>query len=310
MASAVGIDVSKTWLDVAVDDEDWRVRNTEAGVRKLIESLPSGAGPVVLEATGGFEALALGELHEAGFEVVRVQPARARHYAKATGQLAKTDVIDARLLADMGDSLGARLRRWSPTSATCRDLRALVQRRRQLVQQRDDERRRLRQASAVVQSLIEGSIKRLKKDIEKVEKAIVRRAAKDDQATEDIAVLESTTCVGWVTAVTLVALLPELGTLSRTEIASLVGIAPMNRDSGEKNGRRRTTGGRRHVRSALYMAALVGVRYNPVLKAHYAHLCARGKLPKVALVACMRKLLIHLNSKMAARPTKEVVPLI
>lgn len=307
MASAVGIDVSKKYLDVAVEGRCQRFYNTEAGLRRLQAWLPSNGRLVVLEATGGFEVLALTQLHAAGFDVVRVQPSRARSFAKATGRLAKTDIIDARLLADMGDSLGSRLRRWAPTSQTCQDLRALVHRRRQLVQDRDDERRRLRHASPLVQKLIEASIKRLKKDIAKVENLIAQRIAKDDQATEDVELLVSTRGVGWVTAATLVALLPELGTLSRRQIAALVGIAPMNHDSGDRRGRRRTGGGRRNVRRALYMAALVGVRHNPHLKAHYAQLCARGKPAKVAIVACMRKLLVHLNSKMAARPTKAVV---
>ena len=183
----------------------------------------------------------------------------------------------------MGESLGDPLRRWAHTRPVQQDPRALVQRRRQLVNYRDDER-----------PLVAASIERIKADIKVVEACIVELVAQDPSTSQDVAVLESTVGVGWVTAVTLLALLPELGRLSRTQVAALVGIAPMNRDSGETTGRRHTTGGRRHVRSALYMATRVGVRHNDVLKARYAHLCSRGKKPKVA---CMRKLLIHLNEK-------------
>ena len=189
MARAVGIDVSKDWLDVAIDRRNWRVRNTREGV-------PKDAGPVVLVASGGFEACALGGLFDAGLQVVLVQPGRARYFAKATGQLAKTDTIDARLLAHMGESLGDPLRRWAHTRPVQQDPRALVQRRRQLVNYRDDER-----------PLVAASIERIKADIKVVEACIVELVAQDPSTSQDVAVLESTVGVGWVTAVTLLALL-------------------------------------------------------------------------------------------------------
>ncbi|MCK6508194.1 transposase [Myxococcota bacterium] len=302
MASVgVGIDVSKDWLDVAttVSETPWRVRNSGAGLTMLCEQLaPLDVHRVVLEASGGYEALALQVLHAAGLAVVLVQPMRARHFARAIGRKARTDAIDAQVLAHMAKLAVDETPRWEPVEELIADLRALVERRQQLLALRDGEKKRLRFARDVVRPDIEAAVVALSAQVKDLEARIDALVASNERGNAEVEVLESVRGVGRVTATTLRVLVPELGTLTRSEVAALVGIAPINRDSGTKLGRRYIQGGRHAARQCLYMAALAAGRWNDVVKDQYARLMARGKKPKVALVACMRKLLIHLNSLM------------
>lgn len=313
MASAgVGIDVSKDWLDVATTASaaPWRVRNCGAGLTKLREQLAEiDVHRVVLEASGGYEALALHALHEAGLAVVLVQPMRARHFARAIGRKAKTDAIDALVLAQMAKLAVDDTPLWEPVEEVIADLRALVERRQQLLALRDGEKKRLRFARDVVRPDIEAAVAALSAQVKDLEARIDVLVASNERVTAEVEVLESVRGVGRVTATTLRVLVPELGTLTRGQVAALVGVAPINRDSGGKVGRRYIEGGRHAPRQCLYMAALAAGRWNDVVKDQYARLVARGKKPKVALVACMRKLLIHLNSRMRSHlqgPTSTV----
>lgn len=300
MASVgVGIDVSKDWLDVAVTEvaAAWRVANSPAGLTALVAQL--AAWPVhriVLEASGGYETAALDRLYAAGFAVVLVQPMRARHFARALGQYAKTDVIDAKVLARMAVLAVDDAPRWEPVADQVADLKALVERRQQVLTQRDGEKKRLRFARAIVRTDLERAVAELTAQVGELERRIDGLVAAHGRLRAEVGVLESVRGVGRVSAATLRVVVPELGTLTRQAVAALVGVAPMNRDSGGKSGRRYIRGGREAARQALYMAALAATRWNSVIKARYAALVAAGKKPKVALVACMRKLLIHLNS--------------
>jgi transposase len=251
---------------------------------------------VVLEASGGYEGLALVRLHEARIAVVLVQPMRARHFARAVGRRAKTDVIDAIVLAQMARVAVEDTPLWEPVEEVVADLKALVDRRQQLLKQRDGEQKRLRFARAVVKEDLEADVAALTEKVRALEQRINALIESSARLTAELNVLESVRGVGRVSAATLRVTVPELGTLTRQEVAALVGVAPMNRDSGNKGGQRYIQGGRDAARHCLYMAALAATRWNPVIKARYASLVARGKKPKVALVACMRKLLIYLNS--------------
>ncbi|MGB5081497.1 MAG: IS110 family transposase [Burkholderiales bacterium] len=297
----VGIDVSKDWLDVATTARaaPWKVPNSAAGLSQLVAQLREvDVHRVVLEASGGYEGTALAALHEAGFAVVLIQPVRARHFARALGQHAKTDALDAHVLARMARLAVDEVPLWVPVADHVADLKALVERRQQLLALRDGEQKRLRFARAVVRADLERAVVALTTQVADLERRIDALVASSDRLTAEVEVLESVRGVGRVSAATLRVVIPELGTLTRQQVAALVGVAPMNRDSGGKSGRRYTQGGRAGARRALYMAALAAARWNTVIKTRYAHLLAKGKKPKVALVACMRKLLIHLNSLM------------
>ena len=299
--AGVGIDVSKDWLEVVTTEgaASWRVRNSVAGVDVLVsQRSPVAVHRVVLEASGGYESLALERLHAAGFPVVLVQPMRARHFARALGQYAKTDAIDAHVLARMALLAVENAPLWAPTAEHVADLKALVDRRQQLLVLRDGEKKRLRFARTIVRADIERAVAALTAQVADLEQRIDALVASSPRLAADVGLLESVRGVGRVSAATLRVVVPELGALTRQQVAALVGVAPMNRDSGGKTGRRYIRGGRDVARHALYMAALAATRWNPTIKARYAHLVAQGKKPKVALVACMRKLLIHLNSLM------------
>ncbi len=299
--AGVGIDVSKDWLDVATTEAGapWRVPNSAEGLSQLVAQLEAvDVHRVVLEASGGYEAGALEGLHAAGFAVVLVQPLRARHFARALGQYAKTDAIDAHVLARMALLAVDDAPRWEPVAEQVADLKALVDRRQQLLVQRDGEKKRLRFARAIVRPDLERAVADLTAQVAELEQRIDMLVASRNRLAEEIELLESVRGVGRVSAATLRVVIPELGTLTRQQVAALVGVAPINRDSGGKSGRRYIRGGRDVARQALYMAALAAARWNTVIQARYAHLVAKGKKPKVALVACMRKLLIHLNSLM------------
>jgi transposase len=297
----VGIDVSKETLDVATSDRTvtLHVTNDAEGFECIIAALRDVAvHRVLLEASGGYERGALIALFEAGLPVVLVQPVRARNFARALGRRAKTDPIDAAVLAMMAALVVDDVPLWAPTEDALADLEALVERRQNLIVVRDAERKRLRLARSIVRADIETLVTELTAKIADLERRIDEIIAEVTSLADDAKVLESVKGVGRISAATLLVSLPELGTLTRGEIAALAGVAPMNRDSGSWSGQRFIHGGRAQARNALYMMALTGTRWNPVIRERYAYLRSKGKKPKVALVACMRKLLIHLNGLM------------
>ncbi|MGH7360397.1 MAG: IS110 family transposase [Candidatus Methylomirabilales bacterium] len=293
----VGIDVAKATLDVAVHPTAarWTVAHTEREVAALPTRLAALAPAlVVLEATGGLERPLVGALAAAGLPVVVVNPRQIRDFAKATGILAKTDALDAAVLAHFAAAVRPTPRPL-PDAAT-QTLAALVTRRRQLVEMLTAERNRLGSAPRALRAEIQAHITWLKRRLGRLDEDLNQaiRTSPAWRVQDDL--LQSVPGVGPVLSRTLLASLPELGTLHRRAIAALVGVAPLNRDSGTCRGRRRVWGGRAAVRAVLYMGALVAVRHNPVLRAFYQRLRAVGKLPKVALTACMRKLLTILNA--------------
>lgn len=295
--SFVGIDVAKDHLDLALrpTGDRWTVPNDERGIRTVCRRLQTSAPAlIVLEATGGLELPLTGALAVAKLPVVVVNPRQIRDFAKATGRLAKTDAIDAAVLAQFAEAVRPEPRPL-PDAAT-QALTALLTRRRQLIDMRTAETNRLGPASASVRkgirvhiTWLEGRLAELDEELATTIRESPLWRAKDD-------LLQSTPGVGPVLARTLLASLPELGTLTRQQIAALVGVAPLNRDSGRFRGSRHVWGGRAHVRAALYMGTLVATRFNPVIRAFYQRLCAAGKPKKVALTACMRKLLTILNA--------------
>jgi transposase len=293
----VGIDVAKAHLDIALRPTGtrWTVANDDAGIADLVTQL-QGVCPtlIVLEATGGLQRPVVAALTVAALPVVVVNPRQARDFAKATGQLAKTDALDARALAHFAEAIRPTPR--PVPDAQTEELRALLARRRQLIAMRTAEQNRLGSASRRLYADIEAHITWLNARIVTLDDALdtALRASPVWREREDL--LRSVPGIGPVCARTLVLDLPELGTLSRQHLAALVGLAPFHRDSGTLRGTRTIWGGRAQVRTALYMSTLVAVRYNPVLKAFYQRLRAAGKVAKVALVACMRKLLTILNA--------------
>lgn len=298
----VGIDVSKATLDVAACTAEGplpagatSVPNSEAGLATLVPQLVARApAVVVLEATGGYERLAVATFALAGVPVVVVNPRQVREFAKAVGQLAKTDRLDAALLARFAERIRPALRELR--SLETAPLTEQIRRRRQLVDMITAESNRRALASATVRRRVEVHIAWLERELANIERDLQRliEASPLWRARDDL--LQSVPGIGPRVACGLIALLPELGTLNRQQISALVGLAPFNDDSGGRRGVRHIKGGRAAVRTVLYMGALVGVRYNPVLKVFYQRLRAAGKPAKVALVACMRKLLTILNA--------------
>ncbi len=293
----IGIDVSKATLDVAVHPsvEAWQASNDVRGIETLVERL-TGHAPalIVLEATGGYEIPVVAALGAAGLPVAVVNPRQVRDFAKATGRLAKTDRIDAGILALFAERVRPELR-VLPTEAA-QELEGLLARRRQILEMTQAERNRLEHARGAVKRDLLEHIRYLEKRLAKVEEETAERIRESPlwRAKEDL--LRSVPGVGAVVSRTLIAELPELGQLTRREIASLVGVAPMSRDRGKTRGKRMVWGGRSSVRAALYMGALVGVRRNSTIRTFYQRLRAAGKPAKVALTACMRKLLTILNA--------------
>jgi transposase len=249
---------------------------------------------IVLEPTGGFEMLVAAELTQANLPAVVVNAKRVRDFARATGKLAKTDKLDARVLAHFAAAVRPPLRRLR--SEEEEQLTALLTRRRQIVDMLTVEKNRLVTVRAKMRTAIEAHIRWLSENLKELDQEIEDFVESSPLWKEHDALLQSVPGVGRVTSGTLLAMLPELGKLNRQEIAALVGVAPLNKDSGKKQGRRRVYGGRADVRSVLYMAALAAKKYNPVIKKFYDRLIQHGKEKKVALTACMRKLLVILNA--------------
>jgi transposase len=303
----VGVDVAKDWLDVAQRPEGapWRVSNDERGIAALVERLVQlRPALVVLEATGGMEMPVVGALVIVQLPTAVVNPRQVREFARATGRLAKTDAIDAQVLAQFGEAVRPELRPF-PDAAT-QELSALLARRRQLVGMLTAEKNRLRTAAKAVRADVQEHIRWLERRLSDLDGQLAQSIRSSPSWRELDNLLKSTPGVGPVLSVTLLAELPELGTLGRKEIAALVGVAPLNWDSGHLRGKRRVWGGRSRVRAALYMAALVAARRNPVIRAFYERLVEAGKPKKVALTACMHKLLTILNAMIRHRTTWSV----
>jgi transposase len=298
----VGIDVSKARLDVAVHEPatDWQVEHTEAGIAALIERLQSLQPTlIVLEATGGYELVLVAELAAARLPVVVTNPRRVRNFARATGKLAKTDKLDARMLAHFAAVLRPEPR--ALPSEQEEHLTALLTRRRQIVEMLTVEKNRLHTVRAPLRTDIEEHLAWLTDKLAKLDAEIDQFIQSSGLWSEKASLLNSVPGVGRITTSTLLAMLPELGTLNRQEIAALVGVAPLNRESGRKTGRRHVYGGRTAVRAVLYMAALSASRHNAKIRQFYEHLIQQGKEKKVALTACMRKLLVILNAMLRTR---------
>ena len=295
MSVWIGIDVAKASLAVHLhpDAQLLSIPNTPDGHARLLAQVKGRqVGNVLLEATGGYERELMRALAAAGLPVTRVNPRRARAFAQAMGKTAKTDPIDAALLARMAELVVAERRQPDPLQEELRDL---VQRREQLVQQRDDERRRLKQAThaRVRDSLIE-HIGYLRRQIRQMDRDIILARRRLDQVLGER--LMAVPGIGEVTTASLMAYLPELGSLDRRQIAALAGLAPYNLDSGQKSGKRRIRGGRAAIRRVLYMASWSVIRKQPDFAARYQRLLQQGKCAKLAITACMRVLLIRLNA--------------
>jgi transposase len=293
----IGIDVSKARLDVSVRPLDRResVANDEVGIMALVKRLREmQPALIVLEATGGVERQVVRALASEELAVVVVNPRQVRDFAKATGQLAKTDSIDAEVLARFGEAVRPALRPLA--DAGSEELRARVARRRQITEMIVAERNRTSGASKGVRKRIDAHIRWLEAELKRADEDLDQSIRQSPIWREKEDLLKSVPGIGPVVSRTLLAELPELGRLNRKQIAALVGVAPLNWDSGTLRGRRAIWGGRATVRAALYMAALVASRRNSVIRDFYRRLRNAGKAPKVALVACMRKLLTILNA--------------
>lgn len=292
----IGIDVAKHHLDIAVHaGKTWRVRNTEEGIAELVKTLQELAPPlVVLEATGGYERGVTAAIAAAELPVAVVNPRQVRDFAKATGVLAKTDELDAKVLAHFAATIQPEPR--GLADAELKEMRDRLTRRRQVVGMLVAEKNRLKQVTGVVRARITEHIEFLEQELDETTEELDTLLHHSPLWQEREDLLRSVPGIGLVASLTLVSALPELGTLSRKEIAKLAGVAPLNRDSGQRRGHRTVWGGRAEVRSVLYMATLAATRHNPVIAKMYQGLLDKGKPKKVAVVACMRKLLTILNA--------------
>ena len=293
---SVGIDVSKAALDLSLhpSGKSWQAAHSPAGISALAEEL-NALEPVVVvvEATGGLETSLAMALGAAGLPVTVVNPRQVRDFARATGRLAKTDKLDAQVLAQFGAAVQPPVR---PLPDEARlELRALVARRQQLLEMITAEKNRMRRTTPGVQQRIEVHVQWLQAQLKELDRDQGDFLRSSPLWQDEVKLLQSVPGVGPIVTATLIARLPELGTLNRKEVAALVGVAPFNRDSGTLRGKRTVWGGRGPLRTALYMATLSASRHNPVLREFYQRLCAAGKPKKVALTACLRKLLVILN---------------
>lgn len=292
---AVGMDVCKAHLDVAVHGEKTvqRHKNTPAGIARLIKQLGKQEDVRIgVEATGGYEEELLDACAAAGLWIAQINAKQAKDFARATGQLAKTDDLDAQILAEMVSVLLPRLRRHQPAPAWQRELKSWARRRKQVTEQIGANTQQLAMTAPAVMKLIKKTLAALRH-----ERALIDAAIKTLLQEHATPAIRSGKGMGPVFQATTLVWLPELGRLNRQQIAKLAGVAPLNRDSGQSQGKRKIYGGRGQLRVALYMATLSAVRWDPDLKAHYQQLRARGKVAKVALVACMRKLLCIVNAR-------------
>ena len=293
----VGIDVAKTSLEIAEHSsgQQWSFSNDDSGISQAITHLQKlTPSLVVLEATGGIEVPVTAALAATGIPVVVVNPRQIRDFAKATGRLAKTDTLDARVMAHFAAAIHPTPR--PIPDAQAQEFSAMLARRHQLVEMLTAEKNRLGTALKPVKTGIQDHISWLEQELDKINSELRRHIQQSPIWREKDNLLQSVPGVGPVLSVTLLTGLPELGILNRREIAALVGVAPLNRDSGNLKGKRTVWGGRAMVRATLYMGTLVATRYNPAIKIFYQRLCAAGKSKKVALTACMRKLLTILNA--------------
>jgi transposase len=296
--SWIGIDVAKATLDLHFlpSGQAHSLANSPAGYRQLLKLLPApGACRIALEATGGYERQLVAELLDAGFHVAVVNPKRVRDFARALGLAAKTDRLDARVLALFAEKVQPAPAQKTPEKQA--EIQQLVARRRQLIDLRTQESNRWDVTrSKPARKSIQAVLNTLERQVRDIEKAIENLVESDDDWRQKTELVQSVPGLGGVTATTLLADVPELGQLNRQQISSLVGLAPFNRDSGQHQGKRTIGGGRKSVRSVLYMAALAARRCNPVIKAFADRLAQHGKPFKVVLTACMRKLLVIVNS--------------
>jgi len=301
MDNCIGIDISKNTFDVhcLIDGSDHHVDYTEKNIRYTVERLVSAEpGLIVMEATGGYEIPLAEELFAAGLPVAIVNPKRIRDFAKAIGQTAKTDRIDARIIARFGAILQP-----PPTDApdeTLVRIRALTARKRQLIKMRTAEKNRTEHSrDEFTARSIRTVIEALNAQIAAVEEQVRTLVSSSPNLKRKAEIIRSVPGLGEKTADTLVTDMPELGTLNRRQAAALTGTAPINRDSGQFRGKRMTGGGRCEVRKTLYMPTLAAIRHNPVIRSYYHRLLATGKKKMVAVVACMRKIIVVVNSMLA-----------
>ncbi len=306
----VGVDVAKSALDVAVTDseEARQFANDDKGISQAVSYI-AGLKPVmiILEATGNLEMPLAAALQASHLPVVVINPRQVRDFARATGALAKTDTIDARILALFGARVKPEIRPLPDKNA--RDMRSLLTRRRQLVEMLTSEHNRLSQTHEDIRLGVEAHIEWLEEALSDINDDLECRIKHSPSWLKKNNLLKSVPGVGKVVSYTILIELPELESLNRRKIAALVGVAPLNRDSGTMRGRRTVGGGRAKLRSTLYMAALVASRCNPIIAAFYQRLVDAGKAKKVALVACMRKLLTILNAMMRAMATWQPGPI-
>ena len=294
-ACVIGVDVSKMKLDVALPEKSVTIDNEPKSIQQLVNRIKSDSVIVVMEATGGYESQLVQALHCHDIPLAVVNPRRVRDFAKGIGMDAKTDLIDAELLAYYGEITKPAPQ--PPKSDELKKLRGLVERRRQIRGHIDQETNRLQQVDDIeIKTLIQESLEWLKKQLKCLDKRLAQATQQLTADRRKKEILESAKGIGPVAVSTFLAELPELGQLNRSEIAKLVGIAPMNNDSGQRDKKRKTMGGRSYVRRVLYMATLAAIQFNPTIRTFYQHLVAKGKAKKVALVAAMRKFLTILNS--------------
>lgn len=299
----VGVDVAKAFLDVALEQESWRVTNDAAGRSALVERLSQMAGSVqvICEASGGYERALIQALQSGGLKVSLVQASRVRQYARASGVLAKTDSIDAQLLCRFGQAL--RPQASAAPKPDQEKLRELESQRRHLSRLLvAEQNRRAQLTDKALLRLSKALLTQIQKQIAQIDLLVQQVIAHNHELCAKARKLSALRGVGPRTAALLLAQMPELGELNRRQAAALAGLAPFNRDSGTARGKRAIFGGRRAVRCGLYMAALVATRHNPILAQFYRRLRAAGKPPKLALTATMRKLLIALNSSLKTDP--------
>jgi len=298
----VGIDVSKNKLDIAFgkNTSPFTIPYNEKGIDSLIQKLlKCQIQLIVLESTGGLENKIFRQLQKRNFPVVVVNPRQIRDFAKATGQLAKTDSLDARIIAHFAEAIQPEVRPVLDEKA--QQFKALIRRRKQIVKLISAEKNRLQQAPEILIDDIKEHIHFLQKQLEKINSDIDKHLSSNDDWKDIQKLLQSVPGIGPITSASIIVELPELGRLNRKKIAALTGVAPFNRDSGKFKGTKSVWGGRADIRAILYMATLSAVRFNSVIKNFYLRLLNAGKKKKVAIVACMRKLIVILNALVRKR---------